>query len=204
MAARKHIDWDAQPLGVVADGAIARRLLCTPEAVALARRKRGINPVNRAATRLPNYSAAKPFVGKHTDADVARLAGITFKQARNARLFYGASTTRIDWSKQPLGFAPDIVLARKHGVCNKVVAQARWRLGIPRWHEERLCPCGGAFVAFHLQQKYCSYRCQRYHWQLCTKNGLAPESADIAIALWAFKKTAKEKRNGLANITRTA
>lgn len=186
----KGIAWDTLPLGEVLDSALARQLGCTAAAVYYARKQRGIR-ARRPATPTCDPNTFAEDLGKMTDREVAERHGVTIAQVAGARRRMGKASSRIDWGLQPLGTVPDIILARRHGVDNKTVAQARWRRGISKWTEQRTCPCGETYTAFHFEQKYCSYRCQRYHWQLVNKKGMTPEVADVAIALWAYKRTMK-------------
>lgn len=194
----KGIDWDAQPLGVEHDKVIAKRLGVTPQAVYAARQSRGIGPSSDTRMMRPrcDVSSIEADLGKDHDRVVADKHGLHWQQiawARRKRKIPGA---RRDWDliAPELGTAPDIEIARKYRVDNKVVAEARWRRGIPPWREERLCPCGEPFVAVQLRQRFCSYRCQRYHWHLVNKRGIDPEAADCAIAVWAYKRTLKKKQ----------
>lgn len=196
--------YDGQPLGEESDGTIAKRLGVTHEAVFYARKKRGIRSSRPQSARC-NTSDFSDELGATTDREVAERHGIKPHQVAYARRSLGIRSTRIDWSSVPeLGTSPDIFVARKYGVNNKVVAVARWRLGIPPWEEQRTCPCGEAFTAIHMRQRFCAYRCQRYHWRLVNVNGMDPEVADVALALWAYKRTLKQKGKGQQCGTRHA
>lgn len=193
----RGIDWDTQPLGVEHDKVIAKRLGVKPQAVYYARRARGIDPSpdTRAMRPRCDVVAIEDDLGTDHDHVIAAKHGLDVQQVARARRKKGIPGARLNWDKiaPELGTAPDIVIARKYGVDNKVVAEARWRRGIDPWKEERLCPCGETFTAFHLRQKFCSYRCQRYHWQLVNRNATPPAAADCAIAVWSFKRTLKKK-----------
>lgn len=202
MAAKKNIDWGAQPLGKVADTAIAAALGCSSPAVGLARRRRGIQAVHRQRPTCDPESFAASL-GKRRDREIAAEHGLSEGQVSRARRQRGISSTRVDWSRQPLGSVPDIVLARRHGVDNKVVAEARWRRGIEKWQEDRECPCGEPFTAVHRRQRYCSSRCQRYHWQLVNQHGMDPSIADVRVALRAYRKTMEGRVAHVANKPRT-
>lgn len=188
---RRRINWDAEPLGVEGDKAIADRLGVTPQAVYYARRTRGI--ASPAPPQRPPLDASRiaDELGTESDRIIAERHNLSRQQVSHARRKRGIPGARLNWDliAPELGTAPDIVIARKYGVDNKVVAAARWARGIPKWQEERTCPCGEPFTAFHGRQKFCSNRCQRYHWQIVKKHGKEPEAADLAIALWAYKRT---------------
>lgn len=74
VSARKHIDWDAQPLGRELDTVTAARVGCSPVAVAYARRARGI-PAFKPCGRI-DRTAIVPLLGRgKTDRAVAALVG---------------------------------------------------------------------------------------------------------------------------------
>jgi hypothetical protein len=192
---RKFINWDAQPLGRVADAEIARAIGCAPTAVSYARERRGIPPLRPQRKRCDPSVFAAEFGTAH-DREIAERHGVGLGQVTNARRKAGLPGHRISWDQvSELGTMPDIFVARKYGVDNKVVAEARWRRGIEKWQERRTCPCGGTYIAFRLDQKFCSYRCQRYHWQLVHRHGYDPRAADCGIALRAYRNTL-ERMNG--------
>jgi hypothetical protein len=195
----RGINWDEQPLGEVHDRVLAERLGCTPQAVYSARKARGIppSPDTRPAPQRCDPAAFAHRLGQGiTDRDLAEELGLSVMQIRWARAKAGIPSTRRNWNDMPLGSVPDRALADKHGVDNKTVANARWRRGIGKWREERCCPCGTSFVAVHRRQRFCCYRCQRYHWQLVHRHEMSPEAADLAIALWAYKRTLKDYSKG--------
>lgn len=188
----KGIDWSRQPLGELSDRALGQSLGCSGAAVRWARVQREIPP-HRAKRPPCDPDQFGATLGRETDREVAQRHGVTASQVARARRARGIPSTRVDWSAQPLGEAPDIVLARRHGVDVTVVAKARWARGIPKWREGRTCPCGAPFIAFHFRQKFCSHRCQRYHWQLIHRKGYDPEVADLGIAMRAYRATLKRK-----------
>ena len=188
-----RIDWASEPLGVESDGVIARRLGCSPEAVFYARKQRGIPAVNQQRPDCdPDVFHAE--LGTCSDRLIAERHGLSRGQVRHARDKAGIPPKRIDWSKvDGLGTRPDCEFAELYGVDNSSVATARRALGIPAWTEERKCPCGDTFHARHRRQRFCRFRCQRYHWQMVNRHGKEPEAADLAIALWAYKRTLARK-----------
>lgn len=197
---RREIDWDEQPLGKMSDGKIASLLGVTPQAVRYARKRRGIPPAKPQRGRCDPASFVDQL-GKKSDREVAERFGLTVGQVSHARRRLGIRPRRIDWNEVPeLGTVPDIVVARKYGVDNKVVAKARWMRAISKWQEGRLCPCGENFVAFHMRQRYCSHRCQRYHWQLVHKNGMSADAADCGIAMRAYRATLAKRTKGVADV----
>lgn len=192
-ATRKRIDWDRQPLGVESDNAIARRLGCTPQAASYARRKRGIAAVSSRCQPCDPSVFAAELDGSSHDHEIAARHGLKAPQVSYARRKLGLPSGRLNWDHITVGNEPDIVIARRYGVDNKVVAQARWRRGIGKWQERRTCQCGKLFTAFKREQRYCDYHCQRYHWHLVHKRGLLPEIADLYLALRTYKLAMRHK-----------
>lgn len=84
MAAPKRINWDAQPLGNMSDGSIARNVGVSPSVVSRARIGRGIKPFPQ------NYIHwdSQPL-GKIADTVLARKFGVTVRAVVCARASRG-------------------------------------------------------------------------------------------------------------------
>jgi hypothetical protein len=82
------VTWDAQPLGVEADAAIARRLGVAARSVWAARRRRGIAAPPRAARR-PDVPWAELPLGAVPDTALAAQYGVSARAVRARRLRAG-------------------------------------------------------------------------------------------------------------------
>lgn len=213
---RKNIDWSKEPLGQERDSVIASRLGCSRVAVAYARRQRGIlSPVRRPGPTMTAAEAierAGHLVGKVSDRQASRESGVSISQVRKARIALGIRprredpSKRIDWDKVDFSSKPARLIAAELGlsITSGVAHRARRARGMHgAFGQKRVCPCGSEFKAYQARQRFCGYRCQRYHWQM-RKAGHDPRIADLMIALWAFKRRAKEASNGLGHINGTA
>lgn len=188
---------------------IAVRLRVTRQAVAYARRQRGApSPAAPRRPRADPETFRSELTGETSDRVIAERHGLTSAQVAYARRKMGLTPKRKRWDSAALGSAPDNTIA---GVPSKTRGStgarlARIRLGIKAWcrTEERMCPCGTTFAAFHMRQKFCSPRCQRYHWQLVHRKGMEPEAADLAIAIWAYKRTMKRRTQNVVKQSGTS
>lgn len=208
-----NIVWDAEPLGIESDVQIALRLCVTRQAVAYARRQRGIkSPAKPTRPKCDPETFRQELTGEDSDRVIAERHGLVSAQVALARRKLGLRPKRKRWDDKPLGSGPDrVVHALNGGVGysgSNAARLARVRLGIAPWcrSEERKCPCGSTFKAFHMRQRYCSPACQRYHWQLVNVDGMTIEAADLAIAIWAYKRTMKRRTQNVvkqSGITRS-
>lgn len=130
MSGQKGVVWDRVQLGSVSDSELARELGVTSGAVRKARLKRGI-PLTVRQTFLKQVLSLG--AGEVSDTALA----ITLRKSRSSvsgyRRTLGLSgPMTVDWDNEPLGMAPDRVLAKKWGVGPSVVGVARRHRGIPR------------------------------------------------------------------------
>jgi len=121
-----RIDWDAQPLGRIEDRVLARRLGCTSQAVYYQRKRRGIAALRPQRQRCnPEMFSGELGTGV-TDREIATKYGLTEAQVSRVRRKRGLPGSRYAWDEmKDLGSVPDVVLAERYGVDNKVVAAAR-------------------------------------------------------------------------------
>ena len=129
---KRGIDWDAQPLGSVADHELARRLGVTHVSVSYQRKKRGIEAYQRPTSKID--WDAQPL-GMTTDRQLARRLGVTTATVRWQRQLRGIAPiaprrAAIDWDAQPLGAMLDRELGEQLGVVPSTVAAARLKRGI--------------------------------------------------------------------------
>lgn len=164
----RGIQWDAQPLGVVSDCELARRLGVTRRAVSCARHVRGI----AAYVRDEADWLCVPL-GLVSDAEAARIADRSESAAAAARKRRGIpprgrkpAPSRpkkwewIDWGRIPLGAVTDADAAHMAGVHRSTAAKARRRiLGLGAIRIERVCLCGNTFAARRANHIYCSNTC---------------------------------------------
>ena len=202
-SARKNIDWGQVPLGEEPDTALAKRLGVSPAAVKWQRDARGILAFHAVRRRL-DLGHVRDVLGTASDREIAERHGLGIWQISYARRKLGISPRRTSWDEFPLGEVFDADLAEALGVDFTCVHEARTRRGIPRYEEIRQCPCGEHFIAFHRRQRYCSKICQRYHWQLVNRHGMAPEAADCGVAMRAYRSTLKKKgrKSDVENVER--
>lgn len=152
-------------------------------------------------TKEQKIEAVLALLGKESDRIVAERFGMKTRQIATLRKKMGIHPKRgsINWDQIPLGTAPDSHFSQLLKIDNRAVAAARWVRGIPAWCEWRRCVCSRDYRAKHMRQRFCSNRCQRYHWQLVNQKGIHPIAADCAIAVWSLKQTI-QKKGGLANV----
>lgn len=196
-----RIDWDSQPLGQISDSELATKLGVSQSAVSQQRAHREIARFGGPGRRpkCDPLTFAKELDGSESDRVIAERHGLNSAQVATARRAMKKHPKRIRWDMAPLGTAPDYVVQESHGggkaTGNTPARRARLRLGIPKWSrsQRRQCPCGEAFNAFHMRQRFCSHQCQRYHWQLVNvRPKVAPEVADCMLAIWRYKRTLKK------------
>lgn len=134
---RRGINWDAQPLGIMDDRDLAKRLKVPVTIVQRERQQRSLGPADGG-----NLRGAKGIdwdaqpLGKVPDHVIADRIGVTSSAVGYAREIYGIPLYRpkdpdARWRKLPLGKEPDRVIARRIGVSWQTVILARKRLGIP-------------------------------------------------------------------------
>lgn len=142
------IDWDSQPLGVLSDREIERRLNnqgfpISHYTVKYQRRKRGISsaPELTKYDPLPGVDWDSVPLGQKSDQQIADEIGCTKTTVRKHRINRGieafdksrslGQVCRVDWESQPLGEMTDDALACKLGVGTSTVQYARSIRGIP-------------------------------------------------------------------------
>ncbi len=138
---RDDVDWDAQPLGKMADSALGIKLGVGPNAVAYQRNKRGIVPFNKRQTIDWD---AQPL-GKTTDIKLARDLGVsvsTVSLQRNKRGIVSFHSHRrkgeIDWNAQALGQMSDVDLSIQLKTRPHRVSYERRIRGIQPFHRNKV------------------------------------------------------------------
>lgn len=198
--APRNIDWDAQPLGMESDTALARRIGVSSTAVARARKARGIQGTDGRNWRKPMLFD-HPLLGTMADAELAQRLGVNKKTVQAARHRRGIAPfgTKdwpvVDWSKVPLDSrCSDKELADALGVDSKTVWTERRRRGVSREHQIT-CPCGVTFTSTNVRQVWCSESCCGYAHQLVRKGRIKnEETRDLHMQLLRLKEDIRNTR----------
>lgn len=194
---RTGIDWEAQPLGQISDPELGRRLGVTGAAVKYQRDQRGIPPWRPTRAKCDPDVFTAELDGTASDREIAESHGLTSAQVAAARRKMGRMPKRggtLRALARELGTAPDHAIAKRYDYDFSYVSEYRKKHGIAPWSARRVCPCGEPFVAVRQTfKRFCSYQCQRYHWQLVNvRPKVAPEVADCMLAIWRYKRTLKK------------
>lgn len=189
----RGVGWDRQPLGRVTDTALAIRVGVTQNAVATARRRRGIPSLPRGhVERL----GAQKFLGTTSDAKLAMRLGLPTTAIRDARRRAGVrmDRPRLPWAKiDPLlGTQPDLHIARKYGVSVSAVHNRRVELGIYPHAPKQRCACGEEFSAYREWMRFCSSRCA-YAGRHGRRRG---GDETLSVALWALRREIRRQIHG--------
>lgn len=135
----KGIDWDNQPLGMMSDTELAKKLGVSKATVQAARYKRGIpafdvidwdkEPLGKMSDGM---LAAKKNVKISTVAAARHTRGIpAYVPPTDRPLQFSNTPKGIDWDNVPLGKKPDSVIAKELGVSHPAVLRARVARNIP-------------------------------------------------------------------------
>jgi hypothetical protein len=130
-----QIDWEAQPLGQIADAALALRLGVSKGIVRRARLRQGL-PSSCPAKSSKGINWDRVSLGTKSDTEIARELGVASTVVLNARKRrgiprHGFPSRDVDWSKVPLGQDTDDAVALLLGTTSTTVGRHRRAFGIP-------------------------------------------------------------------------
>lgn len=138
---RVFVAWDTvDDLGRVPDADVAERLWVTVNAVADARKARGIPAMRPHVWRVARVDWDAQPLGAEPDQAIADRLGLDRCTVARQREERGIPVhvrrsvlDAVDWDEQPLGIEPDTVIAERIGCSAPTIASARAERGIPAW-----------------------------------------------------------------------
>ena len=131
---RTQYSWADQPLGMVPDAFLAKRLGVGKTTVLRARNQLGIAPFDPSRSKKGIDWDTQPL-GKMPDSEIALSLGVATSVVLNARKcrgirHFGLPSLDADWDNLPLGEVTDEALARLLGTTQATVTRQRNKRGI--------------------------------------------------------------------------